>query len=163
MRCTVERSFKTDEPRELISLTVLGKDRKFLSELLDEALRHWEAASPANVFIFLPAPPPDDWLLQSKKVGRSMDSVVLPQDAKEHLMADSTAPSPKARCTLAVHWVVWTHHVSFGGPKSSSLSILKHGTTNTGSLIAEAIFSTALLERVERSRRVNAAGLREEC
>jgi hypothetical protein len=90
LRYLVERSAKTDELREEISLTALGNGRAFLASLLGEALHLWETASPANVFIFFPAPPPDDWLLQSKKVGRPLDSVTLPADMKENILADST-------------------------------------------------------------------------
>ncbi len=89
MRSTLERSAKTDQLREEITLTVLGNGRAFLASLLNEALHLWETASPANVFVFLPAPSPDDWLLQSKKVGRSLDSVILPSATKENILADS--------------------------------------------------------------------------
>jgi hypothetical protein len=61
---------KTDESREHITLTTWGKGKPFLAELLNESKLHWEDACPANVLIFLPAPPPDDWMLRSKKIGR---------------------------------------------------------------------------------------------
>jgi len=73
---------------EEISLSTIGDGRGYLATFLKDALKAWEEASPANVFVFYPAPSPDYWLLQSKKVGRSLDSVVLPPDLKDDFLAD---------------------------------------------------------------------------
>lgn len=90
LRYTLERSAKTDQLREELTLTTWGNGRQYLTDLLEEAMKLYHEANPANVFIFHIAPSPDYWILQSKKMGRSMDSVILPREMKESILNDGT-------------------------------------------------------------------------
>ncbi|KAI5777264.1 hypothetical protein EDC01DRAFT_624248 [Geopyxis carbonaria] len=80
-----------DIPDETIVLTTIGRSPTFLREILSEARRDYLQAQSRKTMVYTLSPTPfaqKTWDQGRHRPSRDISTVIMPQDAKEHLLCD---------------------------------------------------------------------------